>query len=38
VRIYALAAVKQEMGVKFWESIPYAKSNDLPYVRTFEEP
>ena len=38
VRIYALAAVKQEMGVKFWESIPYEKSNDLPYVRTFEEP
>jgi ribosomal protein S18 acetylase RimI-like enzyme len=38
VRIYALAATKQEMGVKFWESIPYEKSNDLPYVRTFEEP
>jgi ribosomal protein S18 acetylase RimI-like enzyme len=38
VRIYALAATKQEMGVKFWQSIPYEKSNDLPYVRTFEEP
>lgn len=38
VRIYALAATKQEMGVKFWESIPYEKSNDLPYLRTFEEP
>jgi len=38
VRIYALAATKQEMGVRFWESIPYEKSNDLPYVRTFEEP
>ena len=38
VRIYALAATKQEMGVKFWESIPYEKSNDLPYVRTFDEP
>lgn len=38
VRIYALAATKQEMGVKFWESLPYEKSNDLPYVRTFDEP
>ena len=37
VRIYALAATKQEMGVEFWESIPYEKSNDLPYVRTFDE-
>jgi ribosomal protein S18 acetylase RimI-like enzyme len=36
VRIYALAATKQELGVKFWESLPYEKSNDLPYVRTFE--
>lgn len=34
-RIYALAATKQEMGVKFWESLPYEKSNDIPYVRTF---
>lgn len=34
-RIYALAATKQEMGVKFWESIPYEKSKDMPYVRTF---
>ena len=36
-RIYALAATKQEMGVKFWESIPYEKSKDVPYVRTFVE-
>ncbi len=36
-RIYALAATKQEMGVKFWESLPYMKSKDVPYVRTFEE-
>ena len=36
IRIYALAATKQEMGVKFWESLPYEKSNDLPYVRTFD--
>ena len=34
-RIYALAATKQEMGVKFWESLPYEKSKDVPYVRTF---
>jgi ribosomal protein S18 acetylase RimI-like enzyme len=36
-RIYALAATKQEMGVKFWESRPYEKSKDIPYVRTFPE-
>jgi ribosomal protein S18 acetylase RimI-like enzyme len=36
-RIYALASTKQEMGVKFWESLPYQKSVDVPYVRTFEE-
>ena len=36
-RIYALAATKQEMGVRFWESLPYEKSKDLPYVRTFPE-
>jgi ribosomal protein S18 acetylase RimI-like enzyme len=36
-RIYALAATKQEMGVKFWESLPYEKSEDVPYVRTFPE-
>ena len=36
-RIYALAASKQEMGVKFWESLPYEKSKDVPYVRTFGE-
>ena len=35
-RIYALAATKQEMGVKFWDSLPYEKSKDVPYVRTFE--
>jgi ribosomal protein S18 acetylase RimI-like enzyme len=35
-RIYALAATKQEMGVKFWESLPYEKSKDIPYVRTFD--
>ena len=34
-RIYALASTKQEMGVKFWESLPYEKSKDVPYVRTF---
>jgi len=34
-RIYALAATKQEMGVQFWESLPYEKSKDVPYVRTF---
>jgi ribosomal protein S18 acetylase RimI-like enzyme len=38
VRIYALAATKQEMGVKFWESLPYEKSKDVPYVRTFDRP
>jgi len=36
-RIYALAATKQEMGVKFWESLPYEKSKDIPYVRMFPE-
>jgi ribosomal protein S18 acetylase RimI-like enzyme len=36
-RVYALAATKQEMGVKFWESMPYERSSDLPYVRTFED-
>jgi ribosomal protein S18 acetylase RimI-like enzyme len=36
VRIYALAATKQEMGVRFWESLPYEKSKDVPYVRTFD--
>jgi ribosomal protein S18 acetylase RimI-like enzyme len=35
-RIYALAATKQEMGVRFWESRPYEKSKDIPYVRTFD--
>jgi ribosomal protein S18 acetylase RimI-like enzyme len=35
-RIYALAATKQEMGVRFWESLPYEKSEDIPYVRTFD--
>ncbi len=34
-RIYALAATKQEMGVRFWESLPYERSKDIPYVRTF---
>ena len=34
-RIYALAATKQEMGVRFWESLRYEKSKDVPYVRTF---
>ena len=37
-RIYALASTKQEMGVKFWESLPYEKSKDVPYVRTFADP
>jgi ribosomal protein S18 acetylase RimI-like enzyme len=37
-RIYALAATKQEMAVKFWESLPYEKSKDVPYVRTFPPP
>ena len=36
-RVYALASTKQEMGVGFWESLPYERSKDLPYVRTFEE-
>src|SRR3990172_4248787 len=36
-RIYALASVKQEIGVKFWESLPYEKSKDVPYVRTFPD-
>jgi len=36
-RIYALAATKQEMGVQFWESLPYERSKDIPYVRTFPE-
>jgi len=36
IRIYALAATRQEMGVRFWESIPYDKSKDVPYVRTFD--
>jgi hypothetical protein len=30
--------VKQEMGVRFWESLPYEKSKDVPYVRTFPAP
>jgi len=34
-RIYALASTKQEMGVEFWDSLPYEKSKDVPYVRTF---
>jgi ribosomal protein S18 acetylase RimI-like enzyme len=34
-RIYALAATKQDVAVKFWESLPYEKSEDMPYVRTF---
>jgi len=37
-RIYALASTKQEMGVRFWESLPYEKSKDIPYVRTFADP
>ncbi len=37
-RIYALASTRQEMGVKFWESLPYEKSKDVPYVRTFADP
>jgi len=37
-RIYALASTKQEMGVRFWEALPYEKSKDVPYVRTFAEP
>jgi ribosomal protein S18 acetylase RimI-like enzyme len=37
-RIYALAATKQETAVRFWESLPYEKSKDLPYVRTFRAP
>ena len=35
-RIYALASTKQGMGVKFWDSLPYEKSKDIPYVRTFD--
>ncbi len=35
LRIYALASTKQEMGVRFWESLPYEKSKDIPYVQTF---
>jgi ribosomal protein S18 acetylase RimI-like enzyme len=38
LRIYALAATKQEMGVKFWESLPYERSRDVPYVRMLPEP
>jgi len=37
-RIYALASTKQEMGVRFWEALPYEKSKDVPYVRTFADP
>jgi ribosomal protein S18 acetylase RimI-like enzyme len=37
-RIYALASTKQEMAVGFWESLPYEKSKDIPYVRTFADP
>jgi ribosomal protein S18 acetylase RimI-like enzyme len=37
-RIYALASTKQEMGVKFWASLPYEESKDVPYVRTFTDP
>jgi len=37
-RIHALASTKQEMGVRFWESLPYEKSKDIPYVRTFADP
>jgi ribosomal protein S18 acetylase RimI-like enzyme len=36
IRIYALAATKQEMGVKFWEAEGYTKSRDLPHVRNVE--
>lgn len=36
-RIYALAATKQEMAVRFWESLQYERSKDIPYVRTFPE-
>jgi ribosomal protein S18 acetylase RimI-like enzyme len=36
IRIYALAATKQEMGVKFWEAEGYTKSKDLPYVRNLD--
>jgi ribosomal protein S18 acetylase RimI-like enzyme len=38
IRIYALAATKQDMAVRFWESLPYTKSNDIPYVRTLDGP
>jgi ribosomal protein S18 acetylase RimI-like enzyme len=37
-RVYALASTKQEMGVRFWEALPYEKSKDVPYVRTFADP
>jgi ribosomal protein S18 acetylase RimI-like enzyme len=33
LRIYALAATKQEMGVRFWEAHGYQKSKDIPYVQ-----
>ncbi len=36
-RIYALAATKQEMGVRFWDSLPYERSRDVPYVHTFPD-
>jgi ribosomal protein S18 acetylase RimI-like enzyme len=36
VRIYALAATKQGMAVKFWESQSYEASKDLPYVHTWK--
>ena len=36
-RIYALASTKNDTGVPFWESLPYEKSKDLPFVRTFPE-
>ena len=36
IRIYALAATKQEMGMKFWEAEGYAESRDLPYVRNLD--
>jgi ribosomal protein S18 acetylase RimI-like enzyme len=36
IRIYALAATKQEMGVKFWEAQAYQKSQDVPYVQNLD--
>ena len=36
IRIYALAATKQEMGVKFWEAEGYTKTRDLSYVRNLD--